>query len=131
MAVRLMRPEELPRVTAMMRALWPSGDSYDFSDETVLVWAGDDDAPDQPSRPRGARIRADTACSVFPKAASVTGRLRLPDETHRPARDAIRSDDGVAANLADEDFGGVSRVPVAQQRELDATVARRPQQATR
>jgi len=29
-----MRPEELPRVTAMMRALWPGGDSYDFSDET-------------------------------------------------------------------------------------------------
>ena len=40
-----MRPEELARVTAMMRALWPGGDSYDFSDETVLVWAGDDDAP--------------------------------------------------------------------------------------
>ena len=38
MPVRLMHPGELSEVTDMMRTLWPGGDSYDFSDETVLVW---------------------------------------------------------------------------------------------
>ena len=38
MPVRLMRPDELSDVTDMMRTLWPGGDNYDFSDETVLVW---------------------------------------------------------------------------------------------
>ena len=38
MPVRLMRPDELSDVTDMMRTLWPGGDTYDFSDETVLVW---------------------------------------------------------------------------------------------
>ena len=38
MAVRRMRTVELPEVTEMMRTLWPGGDTYDFSDETVLVW---------------------------------------------------------------------------------------------
>ena len=42
MPVRLMRPDEVDRVTDMMRTLWPGGDNYDFSDETVLVWAKDD-----------------------------------------------------------------------------------------
>lgn len=42
MPVRLMHAEELPLVTEMMRTLWPGGDSYDFSDETVFVWERDD-----------------------------------------------------------------------------------------
>ncbi len=42
MPARLMRSEELPDVTEMMRTLWPGGDSYDFSDETVYVWERDD-----------------------------------------------------------------------------------------
>jgi aminoglycoside 6'-N-acetyltransferase I len=42
MSVRLMHPEEVPQVTEMMRALWPGGDTYDFSDETVVVWERDD-----------------------------------------------------------------------------------------
>jgi aminoglycoside 6'-N-acetyltransferase I len=37
-----MRPDEVDRVTDMMRTLWPGGESYDFSDETVLVWEKDD-----------------------------------------------------------------------------------------
>lgn len=41
MSVRLMQPEESPEVTEMMRTLWPGGDSYDFSDETVFVWERD------------------------------------------------------------------------------------------
>lgn len=36
-----MRPDEVPEVTEMMRTLWPGGDSYDFSDETVFVWESD------------------------------------------------------------------------------------------
>jgi aminoglycoside 6'-N-acetyltransferase I len=36
--VRLMRADEVSAVTEMMRTLWPGGDSYDFSDETVFVW---------------------------------------------------------------------------------------------
>jgi aminoglycoside 6'-N-acetyltransferase I len=36
-----MRADEVPAVTDMMRTLWPGGDSYDFSDETVLVWERD------------------------------------------------------------------------------------------
>jgi aminoglycoside 6'-N-acetyltransferase I len=36
--VRLMRPDELPKVVDMMRALWPAGSDYDFRDETVFVW---------------------------------------------------------------------------------------------
>jgi len=42
MSVRVMRPEEVPEVTEMMRTLWPGGDSYDFSDETVFVWEKED-----------------------------------------------------------------------------------------
>lgn len=42
MPARLMRSHELPEVTEMMRTLWPGGDSYDFSDETVYVWEKDD-----------------------------------------------------------------------------------------
>ena len=38
MPVRPMHPNEVPAVTEMMRTLWPGGDSYDFSDETVFVW---------------------------------------------------------------------------------------------
>jgi aminoglycoside 6'-N-acetyltransferase I len=38
MPVRPMREEEVPDVTEMMRTLWPEGDSYDFSGETVFVW---------------------------------------------------------------------------------------------
>ena len=38
MPARLMRPDEVPAVTEMMRTLWPGGDNYDFSDETVFVW---------------------------------------------------------------------------------------------
>ena len=45
MAVRLMRPGEVPEVTGMMRTLWPGGDSYDFSDETVFVWDNGHGAP--------------------------------------------------------------------------------------
>ena len=30
----------------MMRALWPGGDSYDFADETVLVWEEESGALD-------------------------------------------------------------------------------------
>lgn len=41
MPVREMRPDEVPQVTDMMRALWPGGDSYDFPGETVLVWERD------------------------------------------------------------------------------------------
>ena len=41
MSVRLMQEEESPEVTEMMRTLWPGGDSYDFSDETVFVWERD------------------------------------------------------------------------------------------
>lgn len=41
MSVRLMHQEESPEVTEMMRTLWPGGDSYDFSDETVFVWERD------------------------------------------------------------------------------------------
>lgn len=37
-----MRAEEVPEVTEMMRMLWPGGDSYDFSDETVFVWEKED-----------------------------------------------------------------------------------------
>lgn len=44
MTVRLMRPEEMPEVTEMMRTLWPGGDRYDFSDETVFVWARNEGA---------------------------------------------------------------------------------------
>lgn len=39
MAVRPLRPHELPAAIAMMQALWPTGTDYDFSDENVLVWA--------------------------------------------------------------------------------------------
>ena len=45
MAVRPMHPEEVPEVTEMMRTLWPGGDSYDFTDETVFVWERDDGHP--------------------------------------------------------------------------------------
>ena len=38
MTVRAMLPEELPAVAAMMQALWPEADAYDFSDEHVFVW---------------------------------------------------------------------------------------------
>ena len=38
MPVRLTRPDEVPQVQAMMRALWPDAGEYDFSDEMVLVW---------------------------------------------------------------------------------------------
>jgi aminoglycoside 6'-N-acetyltransferase I len=41
MPVRLMRPDEVPAVTEMMRTLWPGGGIYDFSDETVFVWERD------------------------------------------------------------------------------------------
>lgn len=41
MSVRLMHQGESPEVTEMMRTLWPGGDSYDFSDETVFVWERD------------------------------------------------------------------------------------------
>jgi aminoglycoside 6'-N-acetyltransferase I len=41
MSVRLMSQKESPDVTEMMRTLWPGGDSYDFSDETVFVWERD------------------------------------------------------------------------------------------
>ena len=36
--VRLMRPDEIPAVTEMMRALWPDATDYDFTEETVFVW---------------------------------------------------------------------------------------------
>lgn len=38
MSVRMMRPEDLSEVAAMMGALYPTEDVYDFSDETVFVW---------------------------------------------------------------------------------------------
>ena len=42
MPVRAMRPDELPAVEAMVRALWPAApEPYDFGDEQVLVWARD------------------------------------------------------------------------------------------
>lgn len=40
MPVRPMQSNELPRVQAMMRAL--TAEDYDFSDEVVFVWEGDD-----------------------------------------------------------------------------------------
>jgi aminoglycoside 6'-N-acetyltransferase I len=36
-----MAPREEPDVVEMMRTLWPGGDAYDFSDETVYVWERD------------------------------------------------------------------------------------------
>ena len=42
MPVRLMRADEVSQVTDMMRTLWPGGDTYDFSDETIFVWERDD-----------------------------------------------------------------------------------------
>lgn len=42
MSVRLFRPEDAVEVTAMMRALWPTDDPYDFSDESNFVWQPDD-----------------------------------------------------------------------------------------
>ena len=40
-----MRPTEVHDVTEMMRALWPGGDDYDFTGETVLVWERDSGSP--------------------------------------------------------------------------------------
>ena len=42
MSVRPFRPEDAVEVTAMMSALWPAGDPYDFSDESIFVWQRDD-----------------------------------------------------------------------------------------
>ena len=44
MSVRPILDGEEPQVVAMMRALWPGGDEYDFSDEHVFVW----ERPDGP-----------------------------------------------------------------------------------
>ena len=41
MSVRPIRPEDLSAVTAMMHALWPTSEAYDFSDESVFVWQRD------------------------------------------------------------------------------------------
>jgi len=41
MPVRMMRPEDLPDVTAMMYALCLDEPTYDFSDEQVFVWERD------------------------------------------------------------------------------------------
>jgi aminoglycoside 6'-N-acetyltransferase I len=37
-----MHPDEVTEVQAMMRALWPAEDAYDFSNEMVLVWERED-----------------------------------------------------------------------------------------
>ena len=37
-----MRPEETIAVAAMMHALWPTPEAYDFSGESVFVWQRDD-----------------------------------------------------------------------------------------
>jgi len=42
MSVRPVRPDELPDVVAMMHALWPTSEPYDFRDESVFVWQRDD-----------------------------------------------------------------------------------------
>ena len=42
MSVRPFRPEDAVEVTGMMSALWPAGDPYDFSDESIFVWERDD-----------------------------------------------------------------------------------------
>ena len=42
MSVRPSRPEDLAGVTAMMRALWPTSEAYDFGDESIFVWQRDD-----------------------------------------------------------------------------------------
>lgn len=42
MSVRLNTPEDFAEIAAMMYALWPSPDPYDFSDESVFVWQRDD-----------------------------------------------------------------------------------------
>ena len=41
MSVRPSRPEDLAAVTAMMRALWPTSEAYDFGNESVFVWQRD------------------------------------------------------------------------------------------
>ena len=42
MPVRPARPEEMADVAEMMRALWPTSNTYDFGDESVFVWQRDD-----------------------------------------------------------------------------------------
>ena len=44
MPVREAGQADLPAVHAMMLALWPDAGSYDFGDETVLVWECDNGA---------------------------------------------------------------------------------------
>ena len=41
MSVRPVHPDEFADVAAMMHALWPTPEPYDFSDETVFVWQHD------------------------------------------------------------------------------------------
>jgi len=41
MPIRPVRVEELSEVTEMIRALWPAGGDYDFSDEHVFVFERD------------------------------------------------------------------------------------------
>ena len=41
MTVRPIRREDLVEVEAMMHALWPSPDPYDFNDESIFVWQRD------------------------------------------------------------------------------------------
>ena len=43
MPVRPVRQDDMADVTAMMRALWPTSDAYDFGDESVYVWQRDDE----------------------------------------------------------------------------------------
>ena len=38
MPVRPARLDEMADVTEMMHALWPTSETYDFSDESVFVW---------------------------------------------------------------------------------------------
>ena len=42
MSVRPSRAEDLAAVSAMMRALWPTSEAYDFGGESVFVWQRDD-----------------------------------------------------------------------------------------
>ena len=42
MPVRPVHPDDLADVAAMMHALWPTSETYDFSDESVFVWQRDD-----------------------------------------------------------------------------------------
>ena len=52
-----------------------------------------------------------------------TRPLRLLDEVHRPAGEAVFTDDRIPADLAGESLHRILRGPPAEERELDAPVS--------